>query len=266
MRVFGPPPRGEDRITRLSTTLIAAAAAICMTAGDLASASDRAAGRLASRPGGGRSEAAAPIGLSRLDARGERSALLYVPASYRPDRPAPLLLVLHGAGGTGEESVRGLIDRADAHGTIIVAPTSRAPTWDVAAQRRFGPDVEAIDRLLADVFERYAVDKAHLAIAGFSDGASYALSLGLSNGDLFSHVIAFSPGFMAPARKNGKPRFFVSHGRKDRVLPIDRCSRILVPQLRKAGYDVEYFEFGGGHGVPPEALNRAFAWLRPPKR
>jgi len=36
---------------------------------------------------------------------------------------------------------------------------------------------------------------------GFSDGASYALSVGITNGDLFTHVIAFSPGFVAPARQ-----------------------------------------------------------------
>jgi len=51
-----------------------------------------------------------------------------------------------------------------------------------------------------------------VAIQGFSDGASYALSLGLTNGDLFTHVIAFSPGFAAPAEQRGRPRIYVSHG------------------------------------------------------
>jgi predicted esterase len=36
---------------------------------------------------------------------------------------------------------------------------------------------------------------ATLAVSGFSDGASYALSIGPANGDLFTHVMAFSPGF-----------------------------------------------------------------------
>ena len=59
---------------------------------------------------------------------------------------------------------------------------------------------------------RYAFDPAHIAVGGFSDGASYALSVGITNGDLFTDVIAFSPGFMAPARQQGKPRLFISHG------------------------------------------------------
>jgi predicted esterase len=100
-----------------------------------------------------------------------------------------------------------------------------------------------------------------LAIGGFSDGASYALSVGITNGDLFTHVIALSPGFMAPARQQGKPRLFISHGTRDQVLPIDRCSRKLVPQLKRAGYDVLYREFDGSHTLPPEIARSSVTWF-----
>ena len=99
--------------------------------------------------------------------------------------------------------------------------------------------------------------------AGFSDGASYALSLGLTNGDLFTHVLAFSPGFMAPRKRRGKPRLFLSHGTRDRVLPIDPCSRRIVPQVRRAGYDVTYREFDGPHTVPDEIAREAVDWFLP---
>jgi phospholipase/carboxylesterase len=89
-----------------------------------------------------------------------------------------------------------------------------------------------------------------VALGGFSDGASYALSLGLTNGDLFTHLIAFSPGFMAPGGEVGRPRCYVAHGTRDAVLPIDRCSRRLVPVLERAGYAVRYHEFDGPHTVP----------------
>jgi hypothetical protein len=71
---------------------------------------------------------------------------------------------------------------------------------------------------------------------GLSDGASYALSLGLLNGDLFTHVIAFSPGFVAKGTRRGNPQVFVSHGLRDQVLPIDRCSRRIVRDLRGDDY------------------------------
>ena len=83
-------------------------------------------------------------------------------------------------------------------------PDSRGPPWDVL-EGGYGPDVAFLDRALELTFSRCAIDPARIAAEGFSDGASYALSIGITNGDLFSHVIAFSPGFMAPKEPWGKP-------------------------------------------------------------
>ena len=98
-------------------------------------------------------------------------------------------------------------------------------------------------------------------VGGFSDGASYALSLGITNGDLFTHVLAFSPGFVAPAGQTGAPRIFVSHGTRDGVLPIDRCSRSIVPELKRGGYDVLYREFDGEHSISLEIALEAMGWF-----
>jgi phospholipase/carboxylesterase len=45
------------------------------------------------------------------------------------------------------------------------------------------------------------------------------------------------------------------------VLPIDRCSRKIVSQLRRVGYDARYREFEGGHGVPPDVGREAVGWF-----
>jgi predicted esterase len=160
---------------------------------------------------------------------------------------------LHGAGGRAEYGIDLLRALADECGFLLLAPASQGETWDVI-ESSFGTDVAMLDSALHWVFDRYSVSRA--AIGGFSDGASYALSLGLINGDLFSHVLAFSPGFMVIPATAGKPVIFISHGINDRVLPIGRCSRSLVPRLSKAGYTVIYEEFPGGHAVP-EAFRRA---------
>jgi phospholipase/carboxylesterase len=153
-----------------------------------------------------------------------------------------------------------LTNLADAQSFLLLAPTSRGVTWDVILDD-YGPDVAFIDEAMGRVFAEHAVDPARLAAAGFSDGASYALSLGLTNGGLFTHVLAFSPGFMAPARTDDSPRFFISHGVHDTVLPIDRTSRHVVPRLQAAGYKVDYREFPDGHTVPPAIARDAVAWF-----
>jgi phospholipase/carboxylesterase len=208
------------------------------------------------RPAGG----PAAAGLQPLGLGAGRDGLVYVPAGYRPDRPAPLALLLHGAGGGARDGLDLLRARADLAGAILLAPDSRGPTWDLVLDW-YGPDVAFLNGALTRVFERYAVDPRRVAIGGFSDGASYALSLGLTNGDLFGHVLAFSPGFVAPADQRGMPRIFVSHGTRDDVLPIDQGGRHIVPLARQAGYDVTYREFEGGHAVPDEVARAALAWF-----
>jgi phospholipase/carboxylesterase len=215
-------------------------------------------GRLAARPR--QLKTTGPAGLHRLKLEGGRDGLVYVPAGVSAERAAPLMLMLHGAGGSARHTVPLLQDFADRFGFILLVPDSRGGTWDVI-EGGYGPDVSYIDRALEQTFGRYNVDPARVAVAGFSDGASYALSLGATNGDLFTHVVAFSPGFMAPASRHGSPALFISHGTKDGVLPIDACSRRIVPRVKGAGYGVLYKEFDGPHTVPPDIAAEAVEWF-----
>ena len=188
----------------------------------------------------------------------DRDGALYVPKRADPSRPAPLLVVLHGAGGQATQMLDPFVETAEARGYLVLAPESRGRTWDVILGG-YGADVAFIEEALTRTFARHAVDPDRIAIAGFSDGASYALSLGIINGTLFSDILAFSPGFMAPTDQADAPRIFISHGIHDGVLPIDSCSRRLVPKLRQGGYDVDYREFDGGHEVPSEMVTAAVA-------
>lgn len=216
-------------------------------------------GRLLARPAQSVAEAR-PGGLYSLELGDVRDGLLYVPSSYQVNTPVSFVLMLHGAGSTAHSILTPFLPLAESAGLLMLAPDSRQQTWDFILNR-FGSDVTFIERALELTFSRYAVDPMHVAIGGFSDGASYGLSLGLTNGDLFTHIIAFSPGFMAPARRRGEPRIYISHGVHDRVLPIERCSRRIVPKLQSDGYDVYYQEFDDGHTVPAPIVRNAFAWF-----
>jgi len=218
-----------------------------------------AGGRLRARPG--KPTGTIATGEQALGLADGRDGLLYVPASYSADRPAPLVLMLHGATGSARGALRPFRDLADGAGLVLLAPESRSTTWD-AIRGDYSVDIAFIDRALTSVFQRVAIDPARLTIEGFSDGATYALGVGLTNGDLFRRIVAFSPGFLLPMEAHAKPRLFISHGTRDQILPIDQCSRRIVPELQRAKYDVRYREFDGPHAVPPEIAKEAIDWMR----
>ena len=215
---------------------------------------------ISARPSGNPGEAPLAPGTRALGLESDRDSLLYVPRGLRLDSPVPLLVALHGAGGNADGGLALLRPLADQCGLALLAPASRGSTWD-AVRGRYGPDVDVIDRALSRVFGSVAIDPERVGVAGFSDGASYALGLGLANGELFDRVIAFSPGFVPLARRIGKPAVFVSHGDDDRVLPVASTSRRIVPALRQEGYDVTYEEFAGGHTIPQDVARLAVEWL-----
>jgi phospholipase/carboxylesterase len=198
-------------------------------------------------------------GMRPLQLDPDRDAILAMPSKI-PDSPLPLLVLLHGAGGSAQGILRRLGTAAGDAGVAVLAPDSRDDTWD-AIRGGFGPDIRFVSRALDRVFESVSVDPARIAIGGFSDGATYALSVGLTNGDLFRRILAFSPGFIVGDRLQGTPTIFVSHGNGDRILPIDRCSRVIVPALKTRGYDVVYREFDGGHEVPPQIARDGMTWV-----
>ena len=205
-------------------------------------------------------ERAARPGVHPLGLGDGRDGLLLVPPALPESGPVPVIVALHGAGGTARQMIDLLGTVARDRGVVVVAPDSRGATWDVI-RGGYGPDVRFLGDALSQVSAAFSTAPEVTALAGWSDGASYALSLGIANGDVFPNVIAWSPGFASPGMRTGSPRMFVSHGVRDPVLPIDRCSRRLVPQLQRAGYPVTYREFPGAHQVPPEIVAEALTWF-----
>ena len=188
-----------------------------------------------------------------------RNAILQIPASAT-SASLPLLLMLHGATQSADDMFWYLGATPDEAGVVVLAPNARETTWD-AIGGSFGEDVFNLNNALERVFETVAIDPARIAIGGFSDGASYGLSLGLINGDLFSRVAAFSPGFLIGGTPHGKPQIFISHGTHDHILPIDRCGRRIAAGLIANGYDVTFREFDGDHEIPTAVAHEGMTWI-----
>lgn len=203
----------------------------------------------------------APRGFHRFGLWNANDAYLYVPPTYRDDTPAPFLVLLHGAGGRASNFETLIPAHADDKGIVCLAFNSTLPTWDRLGLGGFGPDIERMNLALNYAFPRVNVDTSRIVLGGFSDGASYALTAGLPNGDLFTGIIGFSAGQLFPPGLRGKPPVFLSHGTSDQVIAITNSRDIIRSQLVTAGYTVTFREFDGGHQIPAAVSEEAFNWV-----
>ena len=201
--------------------------------------------------------------------------------AYRPAKPAaPALPLLVHAPRRRPLSAGFPPDRwsrvADRLGVMLVAPQSRDQTWDLVQNMQTGRravarrlDAHRLDQSLADLFSRSAVDPARVVLLGFSDGASYALSLGLANPKLFTAVIALSPGNGRPAKRSTVSSACSSlTAASDHVLPFDttrdigdvaspRRGQRPLPAVRRRSPDRSGSpDRGPGVGLRPPALQQ----------
>jgi predicted esterase len=183
----------------------------------------------------------------------------YVPASYDPKTPAPLVVALHGAGDVAKSylSYEWQAD-ADARGAIVVAPQG---TTVVSAG--FGWAADDRKRILAavdDVHACYAILPKHTIIQGFSVGADMALFVGLTyanefdaiavaSGSLLRAEAAFSPTApLLPAAR--KIPVTAWRGTNDPIVPATDIDD-LKQRLEAGGHQVFVHSFKGSHKTTP---------------
>ena len=127
-------------------------------------------------------------GVSRLNAM----AFAYRPGTV--SGPSPLIVLFHPAGGNSQDFLRAFKRAADQRGALPLALRSTAQTWTLKADGKggadFGPEPGALDQALTSLFAKAVIDPQRVVALGFSDGASYALSIGLANPRLFRGVVA----------------------------------------------------------------------------
>lgn len=235
--------------------LTTAPAALAQVSG-VGDASVAATARLKARPGTP-TQAPLPAGIHVLGLDRARDAYLYVPNGLDPSKPAPLIVMFHGKTQPANETLGEWKRVAARRKCLVLAPHSRALTWNVD-NGPGGPDAQFVDRALQAVFDRFNVDPKHIAAAGFSDGGTYCLSLGLVNGDFFSDLLAFAPIRYNAPNAVGEPRIFFSNGNRDQGAVIS-FTLSMSRQLKADGYDVEFHEFNGGHWMDEDGVKKAMA-------
>jgi phospholipase/carboxylesterase len=129
--------------------------------------------------------------------------------------------------------------------------------------------VEARDQLielLVNLQQENQLPWSRFVLGGFSQGAMLTVEVlrhlpeRIGGAILFSGTLINEPEWRQPsANLNGLP-VVQSHGRSDVILPYSLATE-LCQLLREQGADVNFIEFGGGHGVPQPAIQGALSLL-----
>ncbi len=198
-----------------------------------------------------------PVG----DKKGEYFA--YIPSDYRPDRPWPVVLALHGVGGSGYGQLMGwLKSSAYKDDFIFIAPT-------------YGPGLwwnEEGERILLSVVDKvkhdYSIDTNRIYLTGFSSGGHGVWYMAIRYPSLFAAVNPVGAECPLPYLLINLEHVpvYIIHGLRDMVIPVeaarDACSR-----LEKLNYRVVYKELPDlKHQFPVSKTGEVLDWFRTNKR
>lgn len=190
---------------------------------------------------------------------------LYVPETFEPAHPAPLVVALHGGSGDGGAFLWTWLRAARARGAIVLAPTSAGPSWSLRAPEG---DLAAIAAMVEDVAARWPVAAGCRLLTGMSDGGTLATLAALRGAAGFTHLApvagTFNPLLMAfadPAALRGLPIRLV-HGTRDWMFPV-ATAREAARMLADAGAAVTFREIADlPHAWPGEETAAILDWAR----
>ena len=179
-----------------------------------------------------------------------QSYTLYVPTSYVPGRKTPVLYCLD-PGARGQVPVERFQAAAEKYGYLVAGSNN-------SRNGPFEQNYAAMDAMLRDTSQRYALDRQRIYLAGLSGGARVACQIaqtGLAHG-----VIVCGAGFPGTEKPAAvKFAVFGTVGVDDFNYPE---LRRLDGELEELGVPHRIVVFAGGHEWLPAALaNEAIEWL-----
>jgi polyhydroxybutyrate depolymerase len=135
----------------------------------------------------------------------ERSYRIYVPVSITENEQVPLILVLHGAGGSGAsmERTTGLSTIAEREGFIVAYPEADERFWndhdDLEDPNSSSPDdVGYLRAVIEKITREYPVDPQRVFAAGLSNGGLMCHRLACEAPDLVAGVAGVASQLTVP--------------------------------------------------------------------
>jgi len=203
-----------------------------------------------------------------LEAAGEIMPYrIYVPKAYTSARAFPLVVALHGLGGT-EDSMFGanykmIPDLAEQHGYIVVAPLGYRIdgfygfTGTGAASRNAERSAQDVMEVLERVRRQYKIDENRIYLMGHSMGGIGTWALGAKHAEIWAALGPIA-GLGNPATVQTMRQIpeIVVHGDADNVVPVNG-SRAMVTEMNRLHVDVKYIEVPGGSHIDVAGPNMA---------
>lgn len=193
-----------------------------------------------------------------------RSGAYYVPRQHA--ERIPLLVFLHGTGGSGASAIPAFRDLADKEGFGVLAPDSGASpsgalTWQVG--QRYGEvtdDRRHVMACLREMVERehLVLDPAHVLVVGHSGGGSSAPYLATNEEPFTAFAVLHGGSFPAGFGGRQVPGWY-STGSGD-TIRTPSMVQAASDEAKKAGERVEMRTFPGGHELGAEELAALVKW------
>lgn len=183
----------------------------------------------------------------------ERAQILTILPPGAAAGPRPLIVVLHGYGGEARTNAEKFRRAAAGSGAILAAPNALRPgpggrgfSWTFRDEAEWW-----VLRVVERVAAKHRIDPQRVILAGFSQGASAALTVGLAHPDRFAGLLAIAGHYDAhlmPPPPEGGPRVYLLAGARDPAVQTFREARV---NLEAAGLDVRLRVIAGlGHAYP----------------
>jgi poly(3-hydroxybutyrate) depolymerase len=198
----------------------------------------------------------------RLDAANEIVPYrTYVPKAYNGSKPFPLIIALHGLGGTEDSFFEGygggLPSLAESHGYILATPLGFRvdgaygwgldnPPADPATRRTQDLSEQDVMEVLRRMRQMYRIDESRIYLMGHSMGGIGTWKLAPKYPDIWAAIAPMSGRGVAETleRLRAVPEIVV-HGDADPTVPVSG-SRTMVAKLKELGVDYKYIEVPGG--------------------
>lgn len=155
----------------------------------------------------------------------EREYHLFVPAGDTK-KERPLVVVLHGGGGNPQNvaDTTGFSELAAKEGFLVAYPAGmgRIPTWNAGkccgyAQRRNIDDVGFIEKMVAEIKTKHAIDSTRVYATGMSNGGMMSYRLGCELSSLFAAIAPVAGAMnVFSCQPDGRPSVFAVHALDDK--------------------------------------------------